>query len=672
MTGGPTPVGARRSGRLDALNAPNESNAPNVPNAPNEANDILNPLGTAFNPAAALAEGFARQVQAWSLALHAPAEAAAAACAAARAVSTASSAGHVCWPLAETGLAAPLLLASNVVGTLAAPGSCPLVLDDEGRLYLHRDFDHERALARRLLQAAQPQPTPLPPDLPALMQQLFPAATAGAEGVNWQQLAAALALRQRLLVVSGGPGTGKTTTVVQLLALLLAAEPGCRIALAAPTGKAAARMAQALQARAASLPAALRDSLPTEASTVHRLLGATDEPGRFRHHAGQPLAIDALVVDEASMLDLALARRLLDAVPPQARIVLLGDKDQLAAVESGAVFADLSASPALNEATRLALAALCGVPASAIQPPASAAPAALPDSVVWLTQNHRFAADSTIGRLATAVRLGDARGAQALLQAGGTALALSAPGPATLAQAREAYEPYLDILLQHPADPAQAHAALARFRVLCAVREGPQGVNTLNQQLAQHARDRLAALQPAGADALSPWFAGRPVGVRRNDPTLGLFNGDIGIALPAADGTGLRVWFADARQADGWRAIAPARLPVHETAFAMTVHKSQGSEFDAVLVALPAHASRVLTRELLYTAVTRARHHVALAATTAAVATAVATPTQRHSGLQARLREAAAALATARTPADESAAGSAIAADAADATETAA
>ncbi len=721
--------------------------APEMPSgpAPAAARDASGQVaGTAFDAAEALAAGFAAQVQAWSLALGAAPAAAAVAGAAARAVSRASSAGHVCWPLADTGLDAPLLLASHVVGTPAAPGTCPLVLDlgddadageagafdparqtsgaghddpakarppalQPGRLYLHRDFDHEQALARRLVQAARAAPLPLPPGLQGLMRALFVPAPAGrgkdpddgsinalaeggmnvqtagrtdgpaegridgqAEGpISGQQLAAALALRQRLLVVSGGPGTGKTTTVVQLLALLLAAQPGSRIALAAPTGKAAARMAEALQARAAALPAILpegvRQGLPTQASTVHRLLGATNEAGRFRHHAGNPLPIDVLVVDEASMLDLALARRLLDAVPQAARIVLLGDKDQLAAVESGAVFSDLSASPALSPATREALVALCGVAPAALQAPASTASTALPDSVVWLTQNHRFAADSAIGQLASAVRAGDVAVAQALLQAGGDALSLAAPGPATVAQAQAGYAAYASALLQPGAGPAQAHAALARFRVLCALRGGALGVDGLNAQLARWLRENLAALQPPGADPLSPWFAGRPVAVLRNDPGLGLFNGDVGIALPASGAAGeageahaatantapapvagapagqdLLVWFADARQPGGYRAVAPARLPAHDTALAMTVHQSQGSEFDAVLVVLPGPGSRVLTRELLYTAVTRARHQVALAASPAAVAAAVATPTRRHSGLLARLREAAA------------------------------
>ncbi len=595
-----------------------------------------------FDPAIALAEGFARQMQTWSLQLGAAAAAAQAAGRAARALSLASSQGHVCWPLALIGEVTPALLwGSRVVGTALAPGRCPVVLDEDERLYLHRDFDHERALARRLLQAARREATapPWPDGAAALLHSLFPATAPSAEG---QRLATALALRQRLLVISGGPGTGKTTTVVKLLALLLATQPGCRIALAAPTGKAAARMAQALRERSGDLPEAMRAALPTRAATVHRLLGAGPTPGSlkqgFKYHANNPLPIDTLVVDEASMLDLALARRLLDAVPPHARIILLGDKDQLAAVESGAVFSDLSASPALSEAARADLALLLGLPL----PAGSDANSTLPDSVVWLTHNHRFAAGSAIGRLATAIQQGQVEAVTELLLAGGSSdVQLLPQGQQAWDTALAGYGPYIDTLLHHPGDAAAAHRAFGQFRLLCALRSGAFGVEAANQRLGGQVRLAVQDLQPASAAMLSPWYAGRPVMVLRNEPSLGLFNGDIGICLAAEESSDWQVWFADSTQPEGLRAIAAARLPAHETCFAMTVHKAQGSEFECVMVWLPAPPSRVLTRELLYTAVTRARSQVLLAAPLARVADAVATPTQRHSGLQARLREAA-------------------------------
>ncbi|HEY8973505.1 MAG TPA: AAA family ATPase, partial [Burkholderiaceae bacterium] len=375
-----------------------------------------------------LAEGFARHAARWATSAGANAAGVAAIARAAAALSRAVSEGHVCLVLASLAAGsgddgdAPSrldvagwraqLLASGIVGTPDAPGVLPLILDDEDRLYLHRYFDFERRLARRLVQArhAGAREATDAPELRAQLAELFAANAARLGGAaDWQQLAAALALRGRLTVISGGPGTGKTTTVVNLLACLLALDPDCRIALAAPTGKAAARMTDAIRQRAQHLPATLRDRMPAESSTVHRLLGVT--PDGFMHDSGNPLAIDALVVDEASMLDLALATRLLDAVPPAARIILLGDKDQLAAVESGAVFAELSVDPTLTADCVRDLAALTGTPAAAIAPPPPARPSALQDCAVWFTQTYRFSVDSGVGRLAHDVNAGRARAA---------------------------------------------------------------------------------------------------------------------------------------------------------------------------------------------------------------------------------------------------------------------
>ncbi len=473
--------------------------------------------------------------------------------------------------------------------------------------------------------------------------------------VDWQKIAAALALRQRLLVVSGGPGTGKTSTVVNLLACLIAQDPSLRIALAAPTGKAAARLGEAIAQRAAQLPAALRERMPVVSHTVHRLLGAY--PGGFAHGADNPLAIDVLVVDEASMLDLALATRLLEAVPEAARIVLLGDKDQLAAVESGAVFAELSADPTLSAACIDALAEVCGVDPAQITPGAALEASPLRDSVVWFTHNYRFGADSPIARAADHIRLGraaelidglssDSAGAVRWLDdAGDPRVALATT---TLQCMADGYAPYFDAVQRDPSDVAAVSRAFERFRVLCALRDGPRGVLAVNEHLSHTARARLASLQGAHAtdvragDSRAPWYIGRAVMVLRNDPLLKLFNGDIGIVLPAANGE-VMVHFSDG--AGGHRAVPPLRLPPHETAFAMTVHKAQGSEFDELLLLLPQQRSRVLTRELLYTALTRARSRVVLATGRAVLHAAVETPTRRHSGLLARLRDEAAMLA---------------------------
>jgi len=657
----------------------------------------MNP--TDLSPAAALALGFARQVQRWALARGAPPEAAAAAQAAARALSLATGEGHVCLRLqdlaeadlgaasaglpgdAHPGLPGDLshwrhqLLASAVVGRHDAPGQLPLVLDAEDRLYLHRYFDFERRLARRLVLAAHQPTRDAGRDAPtrAQLATLFAGNAPPAGDADWQKLAAGLALRGRLTVISGGPGTGKTTTVVNLLACLLAQQPEARVVLAAPTGKAAARLSEALRQRAGHLDATLRARLPSESYTVHRLLGVLPDghpdagEGGFAHHAGAPLALDALVVDEASMLDLALATRLLEAVPASARIILLGDKDQLAAVESGAVFAELSADPTLSPACVADLATLCDVAPALIRPAAPVQASALHDSAVWFNRNFRFASDSGIGRLASDTLHGRADAALAWLRSGQDASVHwlddggAQPAPATLAQIAAGYAPFVTACaaVALPSDgakatdgadgadragPGTAPAAVAaiteafgRFRVLCAVREGPRGVAAVNDAVSRLLRPALA---PAAADGRSPWYRGRPVMVLHNDYGLKLFNGDIGITLPGADGA-LMVWFPAAD--GGFRAVAPLRLPAHQTAWAMTVHKSQGSEFSAVLLLLPAQRSRVLTRELLYTGLTRARDRVQLAASAPVLAGAMQSGSQRHSGLLARLAEALAA-----------------------------
>ena len=533
------------------------------------------------------------------------------------------------------------LLRSGIVGR-GAEGAQPLVLDDEGRLYLRRHHALERRLARRLVQAAS-RPVALDEaqraQLHTVLDELFPAPDPGGAGEpDRQRLAAELALRSRLAVISGGPGTGKTTTVVKLLAALLALQPDARIALAAPTGKAAAvarllallaeqaeldgrpaaqklrialaaptgkaaaRLSQTIRERAAHWPEALRARLPAQGSTVHRLLGAG--PRGFAHGPGQLLPVDVLVVDEASMLDLALATQLVEAVPPDARLVLLGDKDQLAAVEAGAVFAELGTDPTVS-------AACCAE----------------------LTRGYRFSAGSEVGQLAQALRAGDGAAAAAMARPPQDALALACAG----------YAPYLQAVARAPTDAAAAFEAFERFRVLCALREGPWGVQGLNAELDLALRQGLRqALGPrAGAAGFapgSPWYAGRPVVILRNDALLQLHNGDVGLALPGEDGT-LLVHVP--QPGGGLRAVAPARLPAHETAWALTVHKAQGSEFDEVLLALPPHDSRVLTRELLYTAVTRARQRVQLCGAASVIAAAAARRTTRRSGLQARLAEQA-------------------------------
>ena len=509
--------------------------------------------------------------------------------------------------------------ASSLIG---APGDyAPLILVGE-RLYLARYQAYEQQLAEQLLARAADAPDVDEAQLSESLARLF---AFNRQSPDWQRLAAAQAVRRRLAVISGGPGTGKTTTVVRLLAALLEQPGGERLAigLAAPTGKAAARMAEAIRNAKAELPVsdAVKDALPDEARTLHRLLGSRGESPKVRHDAGHPLALDVLVVDEASMVDLALMAKLVAALPPKARLILLGDKDQLAAVEAGAVFAELCEGRGFDSQAAADLQRLTGqnVP---VETPRSH----LGDAVVLLTHSHRFAGDSGIGELARRINGGDAKGTVALLQEKRADLAWNeTPSPAALIERLEhGYSPYLQAARQ--AEPSAAFEAFNGFRALTAQREGAFGVTGINEALEARFKRRL------GVPARERWYAGRAVMVRQNDYALGLFNGDIGLCLKTEQG--LRVFFEGD---EGYRGFAPARLPSHDSAFAMTVHKSQGSEFTEVLLALPEQPSPLLTRSLVYTGITRAKRKVEIWALPARLAEAVNTRAERAAGLAERL-----------------------------------
>jgi exodeoxyribonuclease V alpha subunit len=517
------------------------------------------------------------------------------------------------------------LLASQLVG---APGAfVPLIMDGE-RLYLARYHAYESQLAAQLLKRAADQPEVDEAQLSASLQRLF--AGNAAQAPDWQRLAAAQAVRRRVAVISGGPGTGKTTTVVRLLAALLE-QPGCErlaIGLAAPTGKAATRMAEAIRNAKTSLPVsdAIKAALPEQASTLHRLLGSRGDRPQVRHTAANPLALDVLVVDEASMVDLAMMAKLLDALPANGRLILLGDKDQLCAVEAGAVFAELCAGRGFDAAAAADLQRITGQ-----NVPVEAPNSQLADAVLLLTHSHRFAADSGIGELARRINTGDARGTLSLLQEGRSDLHWQAePTPqALLKRIEEGYANYLEVAQN--GEPANAFAAFNQFRLLTAQREGEYGVAGLNEALEARYQRRFKL------GARERWYAGRAVMVQSNDYALGLFNGDIGICLQGEQG--LRVWF---ETEDGHRSFSTTRLPSHETAFAMTVHKSQGSEFTEVLLVLPEHSSPLLTRSLFYTGITRAKQKVEIWALAPRISEAVSTRAERAAGLAQRLANRAA------------------------------
>jgi exodeoxyribonuclease V alpha subunit len=509
----------------------------------------------------------------------------------------------------------------------------PLVLQQH-RLYLQRMWQSEGEVAAFISSDRVSQPVE-EAQLRAILDQLFGEA---ADEPDWQKIAAAVAATRRIAVISGGPGTGKTTTVAKLLAALvqLGDDERLRIQLAAPTGKAAARLTESLgtASRQILLTPEQRALFPVEAATLHRLLGAQPNSQRMRYHRGNPLHLDVLVVDEASMVDLPMMARLIVALPPKARVIFLGDRDQLASVEAGAVLGDICrfAEQGYSEDRAAQLARLTGYPLQG-QP----AGAAVRDSLCLLRKSYRFDARSGIGQLALAVNAGDGKQAIAALNGrysdvAGYPLAETEDYQQLLDACAEGYRDYLRKVAEG-ADATTILEVFGRFQVLCALREGPFGVAGLNERIE-------SGLQRAGLIRRNPgpagrWYLGRPVMIGRNDSALGLFNGDIGIALPGAEGD-LRVHF---QLPDGSiKSVQPSRLPAHETAYAMTVHKSQGSEFDHTVLVLPNHFLPVLTRELVYTAITRARKQLSLYATDKVLLSAIRTPTQRRSGLAERLQ----------------------------------
>jgi exodeoxyribonuclease V alpha subunit len=521
--------------------------------------------------------------------------------------------GHACLDLAMLHTHAAGLLGwsneqANLLPANLAPAAhtlpwaqgdaSPLVLSPDGtRLYLRRAWVAEQSI-RASIQTRLATPCDVPADLQQRLDDLFPVSS---NEPDMQRLACEVAAKHTITLITGGPGTGKTTTVVRLLALLVGASTrDLHIHLAAPTGKAAARLTESISNALAQMPADVQARIPTQAQTLHRLLQAHSP-----HASTQQLATDVVVVDEASMVDLEMMARLLQAVPPTVRLILLGDKDQLASVEAGAVMSQLCTGSLLRHQT------------------------------VTLLHSHRFHAQSGIGHWAKAVNHNEADNTPALKalwkaapdwlatlpvqqsidgdtpQADVTQLQLASAHDAKLGVGlRYGWRNWLALLEPHrlshahqaqPCSDAQAVAllkAFTEFCVLCAVREGPLGVMQINN----HVEHALGLGQ-------GTWYAGRPVMVTRNDYALDLMNGDIGLCLPAPDGV-LRVAFPAVEGGVRW--VMPSRLESVDTVFAMTVHKSQGSEFAHVLLVLPAQESPVLTRELVYTGLTRAKQRLTL------------------------------------------------------------
>jgi exodeoxyribonuclease V alpha subunit len=494
------------------------------------------------------------------------------------------------WPAAKEWRS--VLANSRAVGRPDA--QTPLVIDESNRLYLRRYWNYQQRLAIALRKKAADNGT-----------RIYGKAGTQAEAID-------AAVTNALTIISGGPGTGKTATVLHILARLFQ-RPGnerLRVALAAPTGKAAARLEETVRIGLETLecPGEVKARMPRSATTIHRLLGVKGDSVYFRHDRRNPLPFDLLVIDEASMVALPLLSKLFDALPDRCHVVLLGDRDQLASVEPGAVLADIVDAAASPNSP-------------------------LHHAVVTLEKNYRFSEQSGIHHLCGAVRQGDATQAMQTLRGQSYPDLVSfEPNESTEVAAKFSNAVLAGFsTFAAEKEPAAALARLKNFRVLSALRRGPFGVERLNRNIEGILRE--AELIPQ--DVTSS-YAGKPILISQNDYQLQLYNGDVGILLPDVEAKEnpqqLWAWFIG--KENRLRRFAPARLPQHEAAYAMTVHKSQGSEFGRVLFILPDGDASVLTRELIYTGLTRARSQVELWWSEAVFVKAVTRRAERDSGLR--------------------------------------
>jgi exodeoxyribonuclease V alpha subunit len=529
------------------------------------------------------------------------------------------------------------LTASPAVGR---PGeTCPLILDAKNRLYLYRYWDYENTLSNSIDKRIRKNIENLDfQQLKRSLDRLFPKVKG--EGINWQKIAAAVASLRYFSVITGGPGTGKTFTVTKVLALLLEQMPGqmLQIYLAAPTGKAAARLRESLEQAKERMNCAdsIKAAIPSEVSTIHRMLKPITGSPYFRHDFDNPLMADVVVVDEASMVDLALMTKLIQAISENARLILIGDKDQLASVEAGSVLGDICDRDVMHGFSVSFMDRIKEITAEAVDQVVQASDegSGLQDSIIVLQKSYRFVSGSGIGGLSRAVNQADAEIAFEMLdnpdEKSLNWQQLKASKNLIEALSQQIISGYQSYLKTK--DPAEALHRLSRFKILCALNIGPLGVRAVNKLAEQVlSRQNLIQLDPL---AQNPWYAGRPVLVTRNNYQLGLFNGDIGITLPDVDSNDKELFVYFPENTGGVRRFRTYQLPEHETVFAMTVHKSQGSEFDEVLFILPEQDFSILTRELIYTALTRARKKIHIWGNRAIIRTAVARKIDRMSGLR--------------------------------------
>lgn len=509
----------------------------------------------------------------------------------------------------------------------------PLVLDPSNRLYLQKYWKRETRLAKRLKDmAGKTAKTTIPDHDPVkvkrMMDRLF---GDKGEGVSWQKVAALTALRQQLTIISGGPGTGKTTTVVNILQLLGNLYEDFHVALAAPTGKAASRLKESVRQKLETNGPGEGSpgDIPGRAFTLHKLLGARVDRSGFRHNADNPLPYDLVVVDEASMVDLMLMARLVDALRDDTSLILVGDKDQLASVEAGAVLASICHHRE-NRFTGnyIEMASKYGIdiPIHFMEDGGGE----LTDHIVLLEKSYRFTKNSGIGNLASAILEGDTSRVIEILQSGEyeDVNLLEFERSDQLANMLLKTTGSYFKTINKSIDPGTAIDRVKTGTILCVHRRGPLGTEHVNQ-LTERLLRREGRIPITGK-----WYHGKPVIITRNDYSLGLRNGEIGLVLENEEGR-LKVYFREDEET--LRSINPYRLSHYETAYAVTVHKSQGSEFEDVTIVLPQLSSPVSTRELLYTAVTRARNRCVLVGSVDIIREAIASRAHRSSGLKERL-----------------------------------
>ena len=527
--------------------------------------------------------------------------------------------------------------------SVGSPGDfCPLILDNKNRLYLYRYWEYENhvseAISRRMRE-----------DIPNIdrtllkggLKRLFPK---NDDDSKWLKVAAVIAAFKKFCVITGGPGTGKTFTMAKILALLLelSRKNTLNILLAAPTGKAAARIGESVKAVKTTLDCRdnIIDAIPDEAHTIHRMLKTIPGSPYFRYNAENPLIADVVVVDEASMVDLALMSKLMAAVPDDARLIFIGDRDQLTSVETGFVMADICDRDHVHTFSRYFCKQFQDITGQRIDVSNEEQKdkPGIYDGMVFLKKSYRFAESRGIGECSRAVNHGKIDDAFFHLKNNPDQIhwkEISEPDVLSEALSEWVIQRYSEYLNED--DPHKALALFSRFKILCAVKVGSLGVNAINS-LVERILSGNGLIDP---DKFSPgpWYRGRPVLVTRNDYSLELYNGDVGVTMTAPDSRSKELFVYFQGVSGETRRFLPSRLPDHETAYATTVHKSQGSEFETVLLILPNRDYPVLTRELLYTGMTRARKNISIWGTEGIIKTTLSRKIERTSGLKDALWE---------------------------------